>query len=148
MSAPDSSDARELEFSRVESVLDGLLLRDRDVLESNEIIIPDFACRCDRRNWPIWSVTFRRKWPIHSEFGLVTVNVTYQFPASDAKEPVRLTVRAEIFQTGVASRFDHREETVMSVEEFCDRDGFNQVLDAVERASRDIQVAATGQARS
>lgn len=118
MSHPSSSEQCEREFRRVQSVLDDLTSRDRNALQSNGIEIIDFSDRGGRESPPCWSMQFRKKWPIQFEFGLVTLDVSYTMAESvSSPEPIRVRRRAEVFQSGGTSRFDHTEETNISLDE-------------------------------
>jgi len=141
--SPDNFDDCKQEFRRVACVLDDLLSRDRRGLVSGGIEFTDFSDRGGREWPPCWSIQFRSKWPIQSEFGLVTVDLTYAMPESvNSPQPIRIRWRAEVFQTGSASRFNFIEETNMALEAFRESGVIAVVREAIELGSMRIQAVA------
>jgi len=139
---PADSERLDLDYRRVVSILSEQLARHRGEFVSNKVEIV-FLGHWDR-DWPMWTCTFRKKWPIKSDFGLVTVDITYQWPLKlSAPEPICVRWQAEVFPTGGDSRFHVRGESSLTVEELRNRGVLAVVSGLIETGTQQIQ-AATG----
>ena len=120
-----------------ESILNDLLSHDRDAFASNGIEV--ISAGSDYRGWACWSSTFRKKWPIGSEFGLVTVRLNYQIDAPPrSHDSVEIWWRAEIFRTGRESTFAFTENTEIFVDELRRMGMVSVVKGIIEEGERRI----------
>ena len=138
--SPADSERWERDYRRGVSILSEQLARHRNEFTSHEIEVV-FLGHWDR-DWPMWSSTFRRKWPIQSDFGLVTVALTYQWPLNlGPPEPISVRWQAEVFPTGGDSRFRVQGESSISVEELCTRGILAVVSGLIDTGTQQIQAA-------
>lgn len=111
-------DPAEVQFRRVESVLDELVGKAQNQLRSADMRLEDRSARKYhyKNNHLVWSYAFLKEWRIGTEKARLTVVLSYGEPVnSEAVPEIELTWRAELFQQGQESRIDTKGNSKCSL---------------------------------